>query len=304
MFTESDSIDMYCSIMETDRIRQFCLVADIGSLTKAADLLHITHSGLSKSMRVLQEELGIDLLRPEGRGIAITDEGKRFYQTAKELLETEERLLSLKVAPTQSDLVIGTTEIFLHLLVHGLSEKPLEKNALSLIDLEPGEMEQKIVAGEVDIAVTYAPIPHKEVEAERIGKFSSGCFVANGRFAKVDFAELPFAVPASGLSQNPLGIKERDGWLDELSPRRKSFRVNLLSTAIDLALRGQCAVFMPQFVAREVNARLGSRQPQLVERAIPDSHPRISQDVFLLRRKGQPETREFKRLAALIRSLL
>ena len=42
--------------MDTNRLRQFCAIAELGSMTKASKLLHITHSGLSKSMKLLQEE--------------------------------------------------------------------------------------------------------------------------------------------------------------------------------------------------------------------------------------------------------
>lgn len=44
--------------MDTKRLRQFCAIAETGSLTKAAELLHITHSGFSKSMKLLQDDLG------------------------------------------------------------------------------------------------------------------------------------------------------------------------------------------------------------------------------------------------------
>ncbi len=65
--------------MDTNRLRQFCAIAETGSMTKASRLLHITHSGLSKSMKLLQEELGLELLRPCGRGIMLTEHGKLIY---------------------------------------------------------------------------------------------------------------------------------------------------------------------------------------------------------------------------------
>src|SRR5579872_4865295 len=99
--------------MDTNRLRQFCAIAESGSMTKASRLLHITHSGLSKSMKLLQEELGLILLRPSGRGLALTEQGLLIYQRAKEFLEQEERLFKIETSPLQSTIRIGAVEIFL-----------------------------------------------------------------------------------------------------------------------------------------------------------------------------------------------
>jgi LysR family transcriptional regulator, salicylic acid-responsive activator of bsdBCD len=74
---------MICSIMETNRLKQFCVIVETGSIVKASQLLHITHSALSKSMRCLQEEIGFSLLRRQGRGLALTEDGLHIYQRAK-----------------------------------------------------------------------------------------------------------------------------------------------------------------------------------------------------------------------------
>ena len=48
-------------------------VVEFGSFTKAADALHITQPALSRQVKQLEEELGLELLLREGRGIRITD---------------------------------------------------------------------------------------------------------------------------------------------------------------------------------------------------------------------------------------
>ena len=99
--------------MDTNRVRQFCVITETGSMTKAAELLFITHSGLSKTMKLLQEELGCALLRASGRGIALTEDGIRIYQHSKQFLEKEELLFSVKHQPQRQTLRIGTVEIFI-----------------------------------------------------------------------------------------------------------------------------------------------------------------------------------------------
>jgi DNA-binding transcriptional LysR family regulator len=48
--------------METQRLRHLCVVVETGGLREASRLLGISHSGLSKSLRLLEQELGVALL--------------------------------------------------------------------------------------------------------------------------------------------------------------------------------------------------------------------------------------------------
>ena len=64
---------MIGSNMETNRLRQFCTVVETGSFRKAADILGISHSGLFKSIKTLEEEVGFVLFLPSGRGIVVVE---------------------------------------------------------------------------------------------------------------------------------------------------------------------------------------------------------------------------------------
>jgi len=59
-------------------LRAFEAAARTGSLTRAADLLHLTHGAIGHQIRSLEEELGVRLVERAGRGIRLTDEGERF----------------------------------------------------------------------------------------------------------------------------------------------------------------------------------------------------------------------------------
>ena len=75
--------------METHRLRYFCAIAETGSLTKASEILGISHSGLSKAVSVLEMETHLKLFRPLGRGLEITSDGKWLYQKAQQILKIE-----------------------------------------------------------------------------------------------------------------------------------------------------------------------------------------------------------------------
>lgn len=288
--------------MDTNRLRQFCVIAETGSLTKAAELLHITHSGLSKAMKLLQEELNCTLLRPAGRGLALTDDGIRIYQRAKEFLAQEELLFKIEPLTHQQSLRIGTVEIFLLPICQQLNLKPFTDGPMTLLDLNPGQIEQLVANRELDFGITYAPHPMENIEIIEIIKYQLGCYHLSGRFNGIDISEIPFAVPALGLSNNPLGIKERDGWIESLTPRNKKYSVNLLSTGLELTLQGLCAIYIPKFIANNINRKL-SENKKLVEFPLPKTQ-KNSQRLFLIKHKDRPEDSQFKHLKKIVQSIV
>jgi len=72
--------------MDITKIRYFSVVAEAGSLRKAAELLQISPPALSRAISQLEQELEMELFIPSGRGIAITDQGRRFHRRAVRLL--------------------------------------------------------------------------------------------------------------------------------------------------------------------------------------------------------------------------
>lgn len=288
--------------METDRLRQFCVIVETGSLTKAAGLLHITHSGLSKSMKLLQDEAKCLLFKPSGRGLALTEAGLEIYQRAKEFLDHEERLFKLEKANLQTTLKIGTVEIFLSVLSEQLAGSRFENNSITLLDLDPGNIEQLIATKQLDFGITYVPFPMEHVEIIEVAKYHVGCYHLKGTFEKQDISQIPFVVPAQGLSSNPLGIQERDGWIESIYPRNKKYSVNLLSTAIELTLQGLCAIYIPDFVAKKINASRKTREI-LIEHPLPKVKQNIRK-AFFIRHKHQAEDKRSKQLFRMVKEAI
>lgn len=64
----------------------FVKVVEQGSFTRAADVLQIHRPTVSKSIRQLEQELGIRLLHRTTRKLRLTEEGESFYQRARHCL--------------------------------------------------------------------------------------------------------------------------------------------------------------------------------------------------------------------------
>jgi LysR family transcriptional regulator, glycine cleavage system transcriptional activator len=59
-------------------LRAFEAAARTGSLTRAAEALHLTHGAISHQIKALEANLGVRLVERAGRGVRLTDEGERL----------------------------------------------------------------------------------------------------------------------------------------------------------------------------------------------------------------------------------
>ncbi len=78
--------------MDLKQLRTFLHVADLGSLSKAAERLHLSQPALSRQIRMLEDEMGESLLTRTGRGVEITEAGEVLARRASRILSEVERL--------------------------------------------------------------------------------------------------------------------------------------------------------------------------------------------------------------------
>ncbi|WP_024869706.1 LysR family transcriptional regulator [Pseudoxanthomonas suwonensis] len=63
-------------------LRAFEAAARLGSVSRAAEELHVTHGAVSRQIRSLEEALGAPLFQRDGRGLALTPSGLRLRDAA------------------------------------------------------------------------------------------------------------------------------------------------------------------------------------------------------------------------------
>src|SRR5882672_10187277 len=70
--------------MELRHLRYFIAVAEMGSLTEAAGRrLHTSQPSLSRQIRDLEDEVGVELLSRSVHGVVLTSAGKAFLDHAR-----------------------------------------------------------------------------------------------------------------------------------------------------------------------------------------------------------------------------
>jgi DNA-binding transcriptional LysR family regulator len=93
-------------------------VVESGSFARAADAIGITTSGVSRAVARLEARIGARLLDRTTRSIALTDEGRRFYEKVKPSLVTIEEAAS--AASGATNLVRGRLRVDIDAVVSSL----------------------------------------------------------------------------------------------------------------------------------------------------------------------------------------
>ena len=79
--------------METDYLQTFYEVVKCGSFSKAADILCVTQSAVSRRIKLLEEKYDCLLIDRSGSVLKPTEEGRIMYEKASEILELEKALM-------------------------------------------------------------------------------------------------------------------------------------------------------------------------------------------------------------------
>lgn len=140
------------------QLEVFVATAEYCSFTRAAEDLHLTQSTVSMHIRTLEEMLNVCLIeRGARRKVVLTEEGKRVYSAAKDILERVEALQEHRMEGEEEVLRIGTSTVPAQYLLPKLLSGFLKKHAAVRYILRRGDSEQILSCvrkGEVRIGLT------------------------------------------------------------------------------------------------------------------------------------------------------
>jgi DNA-binding transcriptional LysR family regulator len=76
--------------MQLKQLQFFVVSVDMGSFKAAAEVLYTSQPHVSKTIKALEEELKIPLLNRKAKGVVMTEEGRRVYEYAAQILRNME----------------------------------------------------------------------------------------------------------------------------------------------------------------------------------------------------------------------
>lgn len=142
--------------MDIFQLQYFRAVAETGSFTRAAEMLHLTQSALSKSIAKLEDEIGLRLFEREGNRITLNRFGQQFLQDTESALTKLSD--SVRAVREMAGLVQGEVRIAIskdifvdHLIKQFLMDHPDVSFYCYL--LSPDQMKDALESGSIDMAV-------------------------------------------------------------------------------------------------------------------------------------------------------
>ncbi len=110
-------------------LRYFWMVAKTGSIARAAEQLHLTPHSISGQLSEFNEALGVELFRRSGRGLEMTDAGRRILSYAEEIFNLGDELIEVLHDPHSKKILpfrVGFADSVSKLVAYRLVEPALK----------------------------------------------------------------------------------------------------------------------------------------------------------------------------------
>lgn len=242
--------------MDTEYYRNFLAIVEAGSMTVAADFLHITQPTLSKQLRILEKMYGTELLvlKRGRRQMYLTEAGEALYTRAKHICLLEdmamaevERTLHKVEGPLRFSIAQGRTERFINQVLLGFRQTYPEVY-FELYEGIVTTQQEQLLSGVTDLGLCSTEITEPDLfevlftrneEMILVGTEACPGFPAKKEVEPEEIRGLPLAI-SGGLA----GMLNK-----EIDPLEKYFNIVSISTtkgsALDWAKTGLAAALVP-----------------------------------------------------------
>jgi DNA-binding transcriptional LysR family regulator len=149
--------------MELRHLRYFVAVADEENVTRAATKLRVAQPAVSRQIRDLEEELGLDLLERTAKSVRLTDAGRVFLEEARAVLQrADDAVKAVRAVAngTRGELHVGyAPSLTVQILPRALRrfQVVLPGVRVSLHDLSTEEMLAGLREARLHLALMVAP---------------------------------------------------------------------------------------------------------------------------------------------------
>jgi len=200
--------------MNIKQLSYFVAIAEHGSFVKASANLHISQPSVSSQIKLLEEELGIQLLERRPDGVVLTLEGKDFLQHAYTILRAVDAARDSIRAYQTSEVgrvAVGMPNSISAVLAVSLVDavqKLLPNVQIKLVSGVSGHIQKWVMNGELDFGLVYADgqVPGTDIQnllvedlylAARRRDDIEGLLSPGGELPMRKLGSLPMALPST-----------------------------------------------------------------------------------------------------------
>lgn len=241
--------------MNLRTLKYFVAIADAGSLTAAALAVAVAQPALTRQLRELEEEMGVQLVQRGPRGVRLTPAGATLYESARRMLAEAARVKrELSGRSGKKEVVLGASPTLTRVLLPGVFERCHETLADMNLIIQEAFTPQLLTAlerGQCDVAVVTNPEPDRALSMEPLLAEPFALFTPVS-------SQLPEVVPLSVLAGIPILMTRLHRKIVEraLAPLQVHLRiqaeVDSVDTIRELVLQGRRSTVMPISVFRDM----------------------------------------------------
>ena len=228
----------------------FRVVAETEHLPTAATQLGITASALSRTIKLLEAELGVALFHRVGRRLALSDAGEEFLSAVRDAMRrVDDGLAVVEPGELSGRLRLASRSTHSWLVIPAVAAIAREHPRVTpvLRTMSDSLVGPALRRGEIDVALTDRPVSHRDLAVDELAEVTYGVYCGRGHaLYGVETLE-PRALGTHPFIGPPEGVN--DQWPPELE-RRVMARVDLFYTGVALAETGAYLALLPDPVAR------------------------------------------------------
>lgn len=160
--------------MNTKQFQYILTLAQAGSFSKAADTLNITQPSLSQYVKKIEHEVGLELFDRTNGDVRITDAGKVYIKTARQILDLEHQMensFSDFAGNRTGSLIIGAAPYRAASMMPTIAKQFQSLHPGMYLVVREGttaELVEGMGHGEYDLALTLLPIDGRVFNWEKV----------------------------------------------------------------------------------------------------------------------------------------
>src|ERR1700722_13965278 len=205
---ERDAMDRF------HELNAFIAVVEAGGFSAAARRTGESQSAISKAIGALEKRLGVMLFNRSTRSVTLTDQGQRYYDRTKPLLDEMDEADSELASSTlnASGLIrISAASTFGRLHILPLIPDLLSLNPGLQVDLVLSDFVRDMVEDRIDLAIRVGPVNEPDAVVRRVASSPLVCVGSRRYFEQYGIPK----TPAELVDHNCLlygGLMESVNW--------------------------------------------------------------------------------------------
>jgi LysR family nitrogen assimilation transcriptional regulator len=292
--------------MHSQHLEYFCKVAEHGSFSRAAVAIGINQSALSRHVRNLELDLGLSLFYRNGRGVALTEDGRwlleRIKPALREIALVKQEAIDAR-AGVLSSVTIGLTPTVGRMLVLPLAKRlasAFPNIRLRFVEGFSAHLLEWLDSGKVDMAVLYQGWAAGRLLSEKMIT-EKLCLIASTKRGKLgrrtaasELANFPLILPSA-----PHGLRRL---LDTVALEQKiiltvPIEADSFDSILTLVIENLGCSVLP----------VGAIQDELARKQLQASlivNPEVTRTLILVTPNNRPTVRGFSQIAKAIKTEL